>query len=71
MARGTVRASPGLGLPLESAHAQPLYLPVSAQAAAAPHQLNVGTCLRPKEDARGWQVAQLRGAAGRGADAVQ
>ena len=47
-----------------------LSLPVSAQAAAAPHQLNVGTCLRPKEDARGWQVAQLRGAAGRGADGV-
>ena len=63
-------AGPGLGLPLESAHAQPLYLPVTAQAAAAPHQLNVGTCLRPKEDARGWKVAQLRGAAGRGADGV-
>jgi len=63
-------AGPGLGLPLESAHAQPLYLPVTAQAAAAPHQLNVGTCLRPKEDARGWQLAQLRGAAGRGADGL-
>ena len=63
-------AGPGLGLPLESAHAQPLYLPVAAHAAAAPHQLNVGTCLRPKEDARGWKVAQLRGAAGRGADGV-
>ena len=61
-------AGPGLGLPLESAHAQPLYLPVAAHAAAAPHQLNVGTCLRPKEDARGWKVAQLRGAAGQGAD---
>ena len=65
-----VPAGPGLGLPLESAHAQPLYLPVTAHAAAAPHQLNVGTCLRPKEDARGWKVAQLRGAAGRGAGGV-
>ena len=63
-------AGPGLGLPLESAHAQPLYLPVATHAAAAPHQLNIGTCLRPKEDARGWKVAQLRGAAGRGADGV-
>ena len=29
--------------------------------ATAPHQLNVGPgCLRPKEDARGWRVAELR-----------
>ena len=65
-------AGPGLGMPLESSHAQPLYLPLTEPAAAAPHLLNVGACLRPKEDARGWSVAQLRegGAAMRGGDGV-
>jgi hypothetical protein len=52
---------PGLGLPLDPAQPHALYLRPADGEATAPHQLNVGPgCLRPKEDARGWRVAELR-----------
>ena len=61
---GQGRRRPGLGMPLDD-EPHPLYLrPAEAHhasaAAAAPHRLNVGACLRPKDDARGWRVARLR-----------
>ena len=64
-------AGPGLGLPLESAHAQPLYLPVAAHAAAAPHQLSTRRHLlaaqAPRRTRGGGKRRTLRGAARGGA----